>query len=156
LNDIATSERMPEQGRIAEKPFVLLVQSSLFDSTRAPAGKHTGWAYCHVPNGSTVDMAERIENQVERFAPGFRGRILARHTMGPLEMERRNANIVGGDIAGGAQNVQQVLFRHTGSAYRVPLAGFYLCSSSTAPGAGVHGMCGYFAARTALQDIAAS
>jgi phytoene dehydrogenase-like protein len=101
-------------------------------------------------------MTERIENQVERFAPGFRRLILASHTMGPLEMERRNANMVGGDIAGGAQNMQQLVFRHTQNAYRVPLRGVYLCSSSTAPGAGVHGMCGYFAARAALSDRADS
>jgi phytoene dehydrogenase-like protein len=152
LEEIAASERAPVSltGVICERPFVLLAQPSLFDATRAPDGQHTGWAYCHIPNGSKVDMSEWIENQVERFAPGFRTTILARHVSGPAALEQDNANLVGGDIGGGAQTMQQLLFRHTGSAYRVPLAGIYLCSSSVAPGPGVHGMCGYHAARMAL------
>jgi phytoene dehydrogenase-like protein len=152
LEEIAASERAPSAGAICERPFVLLAQPSLFDATRAPDGQHTGWAYCHVPNGSAVDMSERIENQVERFAPGFRATVLARHVRGPADLQRDNANLVGGDIGGGAQTMQQLLFRHAGSAYRVPLAGVYLCSSSVAPGPGVHGMCGYHAARRALAD----
>jgi phytoene dehydrogenase-like protein len=133
------------------RPFVLLTQPSLFDSTRAPAGKHTGWAYCHVPNGSTVDMTEAIEAQVERFAPGFRDRILARHVMSPAELERGNPNLVGGDFNGGALDGLQFFLRPTLRLYRTPLAGVFFCSSSTPPGAGVHGMCGYNAAKVALR-----
>jgi phytoene dehydrogenase-like protein len=154
LEEIASSECAAWKGETSEHPFVLLAQSSLFDSTRAPAGKHTAWAYCHVPNGSPVDMSRQIENQIERFAPGFRDVVIARHATGPAEMERSNANILGGDIAGGAQNMQQLLFRYTKNAYRVPITGVYLCSSSTPPGAGVHGMCGYHAAGMALRDMA--
>jgi phytoene dehydrogenase-like protein len=152
--EIAASERAPWEGRHAERPFVLLAQHSLFDPTRAPDGKHTVWAYCHVPNGSTVDMAERIEAQIERFAPGFRDRVLARNAMPPAELERRNANLVGGDLNGGAATLRQLLARPTLnlSPYRTPLRGVYLCSSSTPPGGGVHGMCGYLAARAALSD----
>lgn len=152
LEEIAASERAPFADAICERPFVLLAQPSLFDASRAPDGQHTGWAYCHVPNGSKVDMSEWIEKQVERFAPGFRATILARHVKGPVDLERENANLVGGDIGGGAQTMQQLLFRHTGSAYRVPMRRIYLCSSSVAPGGGVHGMCGYHAARRALAD----
>jgi len=148
LEEIAESERLAA-GRT---PFVLLAQPSLFDPTRAPAGQHTAWAYCHVPNGSMVDMTRAIEAQVERFAPGFRDRILARHTMSPFEMEADNANLVGGDIAGGANTIWQMLARPTASFYRTPLQGVYLCSSSTPPGAGVHGMCGYWATRAMLED----
>ena len=122
---------------------MILVQPSLFDPTRAPAGKHTAWGYCHVPNGSGVGMLERIENQVERFAPGFRARILARHVMGPTEIESHNPNFVGGDIAAGALRFWRL-------PYATPLEGLYMCSAATAPGPGVHGMCGYHAARTAL------
>jgi phytoene dehydrogenase-like protein len=132
------------------RPFVLLAQQSLFDPTRAPAGKHTGWAYCHVPNGSTVDMTEAIEQQVERFAPGFRARILARFTAGPADLERRNANLVGGDVAGGAITLRQLFLRPTGMVYRTPLPNVFICSASTPPGGGVHGMCGYHAVRNAL------
>lgn len=132
------------------RPFVLLAQASLFDASRAPAGKHTAWAYCHVANGSAVDMTAAIEDQVERFAPGFRARVLARHTMGPGELERRNANLVGGDIGGGAMELRQVLVRPTMGLYRTPRAGVFLCSSSTPPGGAVHGMCGYHAVRAAL------
>ena len=152
LEEIAASERAPFAGAVCERPFVLLAQPSLFDATRAPDDQHTGWAYCHIPNASATDMSEWIENQVERFAPGFRATILSRHVSGPAELQRHNANLVGGDIGGGAQTLQQLLFRHAGSAYRVPLAGVYLCSSSVAPGPGVHGMCGYHAARRALAD----
>jgi phytoene dehydrogenase-like protein len=129
---------------------VLVTQLSLFDGTRAPAGKHIGWAYCHVPNGSTVDMTEAIEAQVERFAPGFRERILARHVMPPAELERGNPNLVGGDFNGGAMDGLQMFLRPTARLYRTPLDGVFFCSSSTPPGGGVHGMCGYNAAKVAL------
>jgi phytoene dehydrogenase-like protein len=132
------------------RPFVLLAQASLFDASRAPAGKHTAWAYCHVRNGSAVDMTAAIEEQVERFAPGFRGRVLARHAMGPAELERRNTNLVGGDIGGGAMGLGQIVFRPTMGLYRTPRAGVFLCSASTPPGGAVHGMCGYHAVRAAL------
>lgn len=132
------------------RPFVLAVQSSLFDPTRAPAGKHTLWAYCHVPNGSTADMTNAIEDQIERFAPGFRARILARHAEGPASLERRNSNLIGGEITGGLTSLRQSFFRPTASLYRTPLAGVYLCSAATPPGASVHGMCGYYAVRAAL------
>jgi phytoene dehydrogenase-like protein len=130
----------------------LVAQQSLFDPTRAPQGKHTLWAYCHVPNGSTVDMTARIEAQIERFAPGFRERVLARHVSGPADLERYNPNYVGGDINGGLQDFAQLFTRPTLSLdpYRTPVAGLYLCSASTPPGGGVHGMCGYWAARDAL------
>jgi phytoene dehydrogenase-like protein len=135
-------------------PFVLAVQSSLFDASRAPAGKHTLWAYCHVPNGSTEDMTQAIESQIERFAPGFRSRILARTAQTPAEIELHNANLIGGDITAGANDLRQTIFRPTPSLYRTPLAGVYLCSASTPPGGGVHGMCGYHAARMALKSAA--
>jgi phytoene dehydrogenase-like protein len=148
--EIADSERAPGH----ERPFVLLTQPSLFDDSRAPPGKHTAWAYCHVPFGSTEDMTERIEAQVERFAPGFRDLILARSAMGPADLERRNRNIVGGDINGGTMDLGQLFFRPVRKLvpYRTPLKGVYLCSSSTPPGGGVHGMCGYSAALVALRD----
>jgi phytoene dehydrogenase-like protein len=132
---------------------VLLVQPSRWDESRAPSGKHTLWAYCHVPNGSDADMTARIERQIERFAPGFRDCIDARCAAGPAEMERRNANLVGGDIGGGAADIRQLLTRPVASTnpYATPLDGVYLCSSSTPPGIGVHGMCGYRAARAALK-----
>jgi phytoene dehydrogenase-like protein len=136
------------ESRFQGAPFVLLAQTSLFDASRAPQGKQTAWAYCHVPNGSTVDMTQAIEDQVERFAPGFRSRILARHVMGPAELERRNANLAGGDFSGGANDLKQLVLR---LGYATPLRGVYLCSASTPPGGGVHGMCGYHAARTALR-----
>jgi phytoene dehydrogenase-like protein len=134
---------------------VLVAQQSLFDSTRAPAGRHTLWAYCHVPNGSTFDMSARIEGQIERYAPGFRDCILARHSFFPADLERSNPNLVGGDINGGAANLWQLIARpkFSPAPYRTPLPGVYLCSSSTPPGGGVHGMCGYHAARTALRDV---
>ncbi|HEY2921198.1 MAG TPA: NAD(P)/FAD-dependent oxidoreductase [Candidatus Binatia bacterium] len=151
--EIAASERAAWRGDPTTKPFVLVVQPSLFDATRAPQGKHTLWAYCHVPNGSNVDMTERIEAQIERFAPGFRDTILARCVSPPAELERRNANLVGGDINGGAPNLGQLFFRPTRKLYSTPKPGLYLCSSSTPPGGGVHGMCGYFAAHRALRDM---
>ncbi len=153
LNEIAVSERAPWQGEHAERPYVLLTQSSLFDSTRAPVGKHTAWAYCHVPNGSKFDMLDRIERQVERFAPGFRDLILARSVLDPAALESHNPNLVGGDFAGGAQNLGQLFLRPTRHLYRTPIPRVYLCSASTPPGGGVHGMCGYHAARCALHDI---
>jgi len=153
LPEIAAAERAPWQGQVAERPFVLLAQPSLFDPLRAPEGKHTAWAYCHVPNGSTVPMVERIEAQIERFAPGFRARILARSILTPQDLEHRNANLVGGDINGGVQDLRQLFLRPTRQLYATPAKGLYLCSSSTPPGGGVHGMCGYFAARLALQDV---
>jgi phytoene dehydrogenase-like protein len=154
FEEIAESERAPREGRHAERPYVLLTQPSLFDDSRAPAGKQTAWAYCHVPSGSTEDMTERMEAQVERFAPGFRDLILARSAMGPADFERRNRNIVGGDINGGLMDLRQLFFRPVRKLvpYRTALRGIYLCSSSTPPGGGVHGMCGYSAALTALRD----
>ena len=131
------------------RPFVLLTQSSLFDSSRAPSGKHTAWAYCHVPNGSSRDMTAAIEAQVERFAPGFHTRILARHVLTPAALELRNANLVGGDFTGGASDLRQLFLRPTRHLYRTPLDGVYFCSASTPPGGGVHGMCGYHAVRAA-------
>lgn len=152
LTEIVDSEHVTGKGKHAEKPFVILAQPSLFDQSRAPAGKHTAWAYCHVPNGSSFDMTERIERQIERFAPGFRDCILARKIMAPAELERRNANLVGGDINGGMQNLGQLFLRPTSQLYATPRKGLYICSSSTPPGGGVHGMCGYFAAQMALKD----
>jgi phytoene dehydrogenase-like protein len=155
LDEISASEWGAWSGRPAERPFVLLAQTSLFDATRAPAGKHTAWAYCHVPNGSSVDMTEGIEAQVERFAPGFRELVLARHTMGPADLEAHNRNLVGGDLNAGAMDLGQLFFRPVRRLvpYRTPLDGVYLCSAATPPGGGVHGMCGYSAARVALKDL---
>src|SRR5262249_32993514 len=135
------------------RPFVLLVQPSLFDSTRAPQGMHTAWAYCHVPNGSTQDMTDEIETQIERFAPGFRTTILARSTMSTADMERHNANLIGGDITGGRNSADQLLARPTSRFHRTPVKGLYLCSASTPPGGGVHGMCGFNAAQCAIADL---
>jgi phytoene dehydrogenase-like protein len=153
LEEIAASERAPWRGVPPDRPYVLLSQPTLFDPSRAPAGKHTAWAYCHVPNGSTADMTAAIEAQVERFAPGFHSRIVARSARGPAAMEASNANLVGGDIAGGASDLRQLFFRPTVglTPYATPVKGLYLCSSSTPPGAGVHGLCGYHAARAALR-----
>lgn len=152
--EIAASERAVWNGEPPERPFVLLAQQSLFDPSRAPAGRHTAWAYCHVPNGSTFDMTERIVAQVERFAPGFRDRVLARHVMGPAELERRNANLIGGDINGGVQDFRQLFTRPAARLvpYATPARGVFICSSSTPPGGGVHGLCGYFAAQAALRS----
>ena len=153
LDEIAASERAPWHGQTAPRPFVLVAQQSLFDDSRAPAGQHTVWAYCHVPNGSASDMTEAIEAQLERFAPGFRDLVLARSAMGPVEMEAHNPNYVGGDINGGAANLRQLFLRPAAriSPYTTPLDGVYLCSSSTPPGGGVHGMCGWHAAQAALR-----
>jgi phytoene dehydrogenase-like protein len=153
FEEIAASERAAWRGERNERPFVLLAQPSLFDRLRAPAGKHTLWGYCHVPNGSTENMLEQIENQVERFAPGFRDLVLERHIMGPAALEKHNANLVGGDINGGTAELSQLLFRPTANLYRTPARGLYICSSSTPPGGGVHGMCGYFAAQQALKEL---
>lgn len=155
LAEIRGAERAVWQGEHPERPFVLLAQQSLFDSTRAPEGKQTVWAYCHVPNGSDVDMSERIESQIERFAPGFRERILARHTVNAREMEQYNANYIGGDINGGVQDLTQMFTRPTISPtpYATSDKSLYICSSSTPPGGGVHGMCGYFAAQAALRHL---
>jgi len=153
LEEIIASEAATTSGPPVEKPFVILTQTSLFDPTRAPAGKHTAWAYCHVPNGSTVDMTGRIEAQVERFAPGFCDRVLARRTISPAEMEAYDPNYIGGDINGGVQDLLQQWTRPVPrlNPYAVPGTKMYLCSSSTPPGGGVHGMCGYWAARAALR-----
>ena len=152
LDEIAKSERAAWAGIVEDAPFVLLAQPSRFDPSRAPKNQHTAWAYCHVPHASTVDMSERIEQQVERFAPGFKNTILARHVLAPADLERSNANLVGGDITGGVQDLRQLIFRPTPMLYRTPLEGVYLCSSSTPPGGGVHGMCGFHAAQRALGD----
>lgn len=158
LTEIARAERAVWRGEHPEQPYVLLAQQSLFDSSRAPAGKQTVWAYCHVPGGSHEDMSGRIEAQIERFAPGFRQRILARHTFTAREMEGYNANYVGGDINGGVQDLLQLFTRPTVSLtpYCTPDRSLYICSSSTPPGGGVHGMCGYFAARAALAHLEAA
>jgi len=153
--EIAASEQAAWDGKHSEKPFVLLAQPSVFDETRAPQGRHTAWAYCHVPNGSTVDMTDAIEKQVERFAPGFRDTIIARGTRNTKEMQAKNPNYVGGDINGGMLDISQLFTRPAlrSSPYRTSAKGIYICSSSTPPGGGVHGMCGYHAARRALRDI---
>ena len=151
FEEIAAAEYEVSQGRIPERPFVLAAQPSLFDPTRAPAGKHTLWAYCHIPNGSTANMAERIESQIERFAPGFKDCILARHISTPEKLQSMDANLIGGDISGGANSLRQFLFRPTVSSYATGMPNLYLCSASTPPGGGVHGMCGYHAARLAIK-----
>lgn len=153
LEEIAASERAPWEGRPPQKPFVLLVQPSLFDGTRAPAGQHTAWAYCHVPNGWPGSALAQIEDQVERFAPGFRDCVLARRPWSAPEMQEWNPNLIGGDVSGGASTLKQFLLRPTWRRYRTPLENVFLCSSSTPPGGGVHGMCGYHAAQTALKAI---
>jgi phytoene dehydrogenase-like protein len=154
LDEIALAEHEVGQGRHPDRPFVLLAQHSLFDSTRAPAGRHTAWGYCHVPNGSTVDMTAQVEAQVERFAPGFRDRILARAVKTSVQMEQYNPNYVGGDINGGSQDWRQMYTRPAIRLvpYSTPVRGLYICSSSTPPGGGVHGMCGYHAAQAALRE----
>lgn len=153
FEEIAFAERETCAGRHPERPFVILAQPTLFDPSRAPAGRHTAWAYCHVPNGSTFDMLPRIEAQIERFAPGFRERVLSRAVTTPADLERINPNLVGGDIAAGATDWRQLFARPTWRWYSTPARGIYICSSSTPPGAGVHGMCGYFAARRALNEV---
>ncbi|HEX7962725.1 MAG TPA: NAD(P)/FAD-dependent oxidoreductase, partial [Terriglobales bacterium] len=153
FEEIAASEKAMRTGQHAERPFVLLVQPTLFDPTRAPQGMHIGWAYCHVPNGSEVDMLGRIEAQIERFAPGFKDCIVARRVFAPRDLEQMDANLIGGDIMGGAMDVVQMLFRPTGRQYATSAPGLYLCSASTPPGGGVHGMCGYHAGRLALSRL---
>ncbi len=150
MEEIVASERDFD----SSAPFVLLTQPSLFDPSRAPAGRHTAWAYCHVPNGSPVDRLEAIERQIERFAPGFRDCILARYVSPPAELERWNPNLVGGDLSGGAMTPGQLFFRPTASLYRTPLSGLFLCGASTPPGGGVHGMAGWHAAQAALRYLA--
>ncbi|GAB3953912.1 NAD(P)/FAD-dependent oxidoreductase [Spirosoma harenae] len=154
FDEIANAELATSRGKHPENPFVLVAQQSLFDDTRAPQGKHTAWAYCHVPNGSTVDRTEAIERQIERFAPGFRDRILARHTMNSHQMEQYNPNYIGGDINGGVIDIGQLYTRPviSLSPYKTSATGLFICSSSTPPGGGVHGMCGYHAARVALRE----
>jgi phytoene dehydrogenase-like protein len=155
LEEIAAVEAAVIEGRHPERPYVLVAQQSLFDASRAPPGQHTAWAYCHVPSGSTVDMTDRIEAQLQRFAPGFRDRIAARSRMSTADFEAYNSNYVGGDIAGGVTDLGQLFARPVARAvpYQTPTRGIYICSSSTPPGAGVHGMCGYFAAKAALRDV---
>ena len=155
FEEIQAAEHDVDRGRHPNRPFVILAQPSLFDASRAPEGRHTAWAYCHVPNGSTEDMTSRIESQIETVAPGFRDCILQRHTLTTQAMQNYNANYIGGDINGGVQDLRQSLARPilSTSPYRTSLKGVYLCSSSTPPGGGVHGMCGFHAARTALEDL---
>jgi phytoene dehydrogenase-like protein len=153
MEEIAASEDAMRHGRHAERPFVLLAQPTLFDPSRAPQGKHIAWAYCHVPNGSDFDMLARVEAQIERFAPGFRDCILARRVFKPADLESMDANLLGGDIVGGAADWRQILFRPTWRQYATPDPGIYICSSSTPPGGGVHGMCGYNAASLALSRL---
>lgn len=149
--EILTSEATVAAGKHAERPFIILSQPSLFDPSRAPQGRHTLWAYCHIPNGSPTDMTERIEQQIERFAPGFRDCILARRAMNPAGLELHNTNLVGGDINGGLQNISQMFTRPTWRMYATPNKRLFICSSSTPPGGGVHGLCGYYAAKLALR-----
>jgi phytoene dehydrogenase-like protein len=153
IEEIARSERDPWRNEHSEQPFVLLAQPSLFDVSRAPEGCHTAWAYCHVPNGSRRDMTSHIEGQVERFAPGFKQLIMARSTKSAAKLEEENSNLVGGSITGGANSLRQLFWRPTSRLYETPLAGLFLCSASTPPGGGVHGMCGYHAAMRALAKI---
>lgn len=154
FEEIAHSEHLVGKGKVSDRPFVLVAQQSHFDETRAPQGQHTGWAYCHVPNDFDGDMTEVIENQIERFAPGFRDVIVARHTFNTAEMERYNPNYIGGDINGGVQDLTQLFTRPVVkyNPYAMPAEGLYICSSSTPPGGGVHGMCGYHAARAVLKN----
>ncbi|MEN3314561.1 MAG: hypothetical protein V7605_795 [Acidimicrobiaceae bacterium] len=158
IDEVVASEGAVARGRHPERPYVLCAQTSVFDPSRAPEGHHTFWAYCHVPHGSTVDMTQAIEDQIERFAPGFRDRVLARHAMFPADLEAHNANQVGGDVAGGSHGGMQLVARPVlaGDPYALPVEGMaaYLCSSSTPPGAGVHGMCGWWAAQSALRHLA--
>jgi len=152
-DEIAASEASMRHGHHSERPFVLVVQPSLFDPTRAPTGRHTAWAYCHVPNGYAFDMLGIIEAQIERFAPGFRDCILGRRVFSPAALEKMDANLIGGDISGGAMDIRQTLFRPTRSHYATSARDIYLCSSSTPPGGGVHGMCGYHAAQVAMSRL---
>ena len=153
FDEITASEKAVRLGQVADRPFVLLAQPSLFDNSRAPAGKHTAWAYCHVPHGSKVNMLEKLEDQIDRFAPGFRDCILARRVFSPADLESMDANLVGGDIGGGAMDIGQLLFRPTWRHYATSARDIYICSASTPPGGGVHGMCGYHAAKMALSRL---
>jgi phytoene dehydrogenase-like protein len=153
MQEIAASEAAMSQGGISERPFVLVAQPTLFDGSRAPEGKHIAWAYCHVPNGSHVSCLENLENQIARFAPGFRDCVLARRVFAPADLEMMDANLVGGDISGGATDMRQLLFRPTWRQYRTSANDVFLCSSSTPPGGAVHGMCGYNAAHMALRRL---
>jgi phytoene dehydrogenase-like protein len=155
LEEIVASEKAPANGQHSDKPYVLLAQQSLLDTSRAPEGKHTAWAYCHVPNGSTKDMTAIIENQIERFAPGFKETILAKHTFNTAQMQEYNPNYIGGDINGGIIDIGQLFTRPAlrWSPYKTSAKGLYICSSSTPPGGGVHGMCGYYAAKRVLKDV---
>jgi phytoene dehydrogenase-like protein len=155
FEEIANAEQKTSDGQLSEKPYVLLAQQSLFDASRAPGGQHTAWAYCHVPNGSLVDMTGIIEQQVERFAPGFRDTILAKNTMNTSQVQAYNANYIGGDINGGVIDITQLYTRPAIklSPYNTSAKGIYICSSSTPPGGGLHGMCGYYAAKKALKDV---
>jgi phytoene dehydrogenase-like protein len=153
FEEIAASEQAVRDGRHADRPFVLLAQPSLLDPSRAPQGKHTAWAYCHVPNGSNTDVLSRLEDQIERFAPGFRDCVVARRVFSPADLERMDANLVGGDIGGGVMDIRQFLFRPTWRHYATSAKDIYICSSSTPPGGGVHGMCGYHAAKMALSRL---
>jgi phytoene dehydrogenase-like protein len=153
LEKISQSENIVWQGNLPDKPFVIFAQPSLFDPTRAPSGKHTAWAYCHVPNGSVYNMTKPLEKQVERFAEGFRDVILSKHIMNANDLHNYNANYIGGDINGGIQDIRQLFSRPVCgiNPYLTPSSGLYICSSSTPPGGGVHGLCGYFAASAALK-----
>jgi phytoene dehydrogenase-like protein len=153
LHEIAASEAAAWGGRIADRPFVLLSQPTQCDPSRAPEGKHVAWAYCHVPQGSNVSMLDRIEQQIERFAPGFRERVRARSVMTSADIEAHNANLVGGDIAAGVTDLRQFFMRPTWRTYSTPVKNLFICSSSTPPGVGVHGMCGYYAATRALKRV---
>ena len=155
LEEVTASERAVWRGSVADRPYVLVAQQTLFDPSRAPDGKHTAWAYCHVPNGWPGDMTDAIESQVERFAPGFRERVLARSAMGPAEVEAHNPNYVGGDINGGVLDLRQLFTRPVArlTPSATPLPGVFICSSSTPPGGGVHGMCGFHAATAALKHL---
>jgi phytoene dehydrogenase-like protein len=155
FEELAANERAVAHGEHPERPTILVSQPSLFDETRTPAGKHVLWGYCHVPHGSTVDMLPRIEAQIERFAPGFRDRVLARHVMTTADLEARNPNLVGGDVGEGANTLRQLFLRPVARWHpcKTPVKGLYICSGSTPPGGGVHGMCGYHAAKTALEDV---
>ncbi|MDB5285986.1 MAG: FAD-dependent oxidoreductase [Mucilaginibacter sp.] len=155
LEEIVASEKAPANGQHSDRPYVLLAQQSLLDTSRAPEGKHTAWAYCHVPNGSTKDMTAIIENQIERFAPGFKETILAKHTFNTAQMQEHNPNYIGGDINGGIIDIGQLFTRPAlrWSPYKTSAKGLYICSSSTPPGGGVHGMCGYYAAKRVLKNV---
>jgi len=155
LEEIATAEAAVWRGEAAARPYVLVAQHTLFDPSRAPVGKHTAWAYCHVPNGFAGDALAALEAQLERFAPGFRERVLARAVRGPAAMESDDPNLVGGDVGGGENTLLQTVFRPVARIvpWSTPVRGLYLCSAATPPGGGVHGMCGYHAARAALRNV---